>query len=78
MKTKILGNLTEETHKAVLLIKIDKGFKSIDTTLKFLLEVYKKYLIKLEMENDEHINNSNIEEKENNELNILNSEEVSV
>jgi len=62
MTKKTLGNLKEETHKEVVIIKANKGFKSIEQTIRFLLDVYKKDKIRQEIENEENIKNSNIEE----------------
>jgi len=57
-----LGNITEETHKEIVIIKATKGFKSIEQTINYLLDIHKKYFIKLELEKEENINNSNIQE----------------
>ena len=54
-----LGNIKEETHKEIVIIKATKGFKSIEQTIAYLLDIHKKYFIKLAEEN---INNSNIQE----------------
>ena len=65
MIKKTLGNLTKETHKEVVIIKANKGFKSIEQTIRFLLDNQK------EEENIEHIENSNIDEiKQDEELNV--------
>ena len=59
MSNKTLGNLTKETHKEVVIIKANKGFKSIEQTIRFLLDVYKKDKIRQELESEENIKNSN-------------------
>ena len=38
---KIIGNLTEDTHKKVSIIKAVYGIRSMDETLKFILRVFK-------------------------------------
>lgn len=50
---------TDEIHREIFKLKADKGFKNANDVLKFLLDIYNKYKIKLEMEKEEHIQNSN-------------------
>lgn len=63
-KPKILGNLEEETHKEVVKLKAELGHKNIDTTLNFLLDVYKEKINK-ELEAKENIINSNLKQEDN-------------
>jgi len=42
MAKKILGNIEDEIHKKINLIKIENGFKSISKTLEYLIEIYKE------------------------------------
>jgi len=46
MAKKILGNIEDEIHKKINLIKIENGFKSISKTLEYLIEIYTKYKLK--------------------------------
>jgi len=59
MSNKTLGNLTEETHKEVVIIKANKGFKSIEQTIRFLLDNQKE---EENIEQKEYIENNNKEE----------------
>ena len=61
-KKKILGNLSDDTHKEVMIIKATHKIKSVDDTLKFLVNIYKKDKIRKELEREEQIKNSNIKQ----------------
>ena len=66
-KKKILGNISEDIHTEIFLIKVNHKFKSVEETLKFLISIYKKDNIREELKREEYINNSNIKEMENEE-----------
>jgi len=63
-KEKILGNISDGTHQKIFAIKNTHRLKSVEETLKFLLDIYKKDIIRQDLEREEHINNSNINEIE--------------
>ena len=60
-RNKILGNLSDEIHTEVMIIKATHKFKSVEDTLKFLVGVYKRDKIRRELEAKEreksHIKN---------------------
>ena len=64
---KILGNITDDIHKELFDVKNTLRLKSINETLKFLLDVYSKEKIEEDLKQEENINNiqnSNLEEIE--------------
>ena len=62
---KILGNLTDETHQEIMIIKATHKIKSVEETLRFLISIYKKDKIRQELDKEEHINNMDKTIKEN-------------
>jgi len=39
-KNKLIGNLSSETHRKINIIKAERGFRSLEETLKFILDIF--------------------------------------
>ena len=50
---------SDATHREIFKLKAERGFKNADLVLRFLLDIYNKYKISLELKKEEaHIKNS--------------------
>lgn len=55
MVNKIISNIDEDTHKEIIILKAEKGFKKTSQVIKFLLDIYKN---KIKQESEDYLLNT--------------------
>lgn len=48
MKNKILGNISEQSHSEILIIKATERLKTIEDTIRYLIDIYHRFKEKKE------------------------------